>query len=252
MWPEPATDDETVGAPIRSDAELLDHLAARMLEAHDGAWPRVARARRIALGTVVTSDVIAGPGDDDLALVELELVDGGRATGVWVLPREMTSETVTLPLEGTVGHALLDELPPELAAVAPDAYGMAPIHPLLLPDDGDVAAALACRLASLPALGGGPLQILLGGLVRRADREVSQALRAFAFEGPPGADTLLARAALARLGDPVAIRALDVDALSFHVLDYFDLVTFHTDDGRLGMIRAPSREAPLPWEPHGR
>jgi hypothetical protein len=161
----------------------------------------------------------------------------------------MTSETVTLPMVGTVGHALLEAAPPELAGIA--TFHLAPIHPLLLPDDVGVAAALGPRIESLRTLGGGPLQILLGGLVRAADRRMSDALRAFVREGAPGADTLLARAALARLGDPVAIEALDVDAVSPHVFDYFELVMFHAEDGRLGMIRAPSREAPLPWEPYG-
>jgi hypothetical protein len=288
-WPAPGTDDTSAGAPIDHDAALLEHLAARMLDARAGVRSRVARADAIVLGRVERSDVVPHqPSAVSLADAELRAVavdDGGgpalyinlvaatverwivgtsgSAIGVWVEPRELVGE-IGLPLVGTIGIVVLEPLPDtvvgrELARAVPGAHALTPAEPLLLPHDSAVATALGflAPASSRDGLGralrelhGGPLHIVLGAIVQQPSAEGEAALRARVTAGAPDADTLLVRAALARLADPAAFAGFDRDAIPVQVFDYFQLVTFHSDDAQLGLVRGPSTATPLPWVPY--
>src|SRR5262249_9987000 len=142
------------------------------------------------------------------------------------------------------------------------AHALTPAEPLLLPS-GDPAVANALELldpkvrtrehldAALRDLHGGPLHIVLGAIVRDPSAVGREALRPRGTSHALDADTLLARAALARLGDPAAFAGFDRDAIPWQVFGYFHLRIWHTDDAHLGMVRAPSIETPLPWAPYG-
>lgn len=277
--------------PIADGDALLRHVSARMFSER-GAWARVARASAIAHGSVTRSEAIAhdpspefladsairylaedGPGGRALFVDVIELAverwivgrGGATATAAWVAPSTVSHDTVTLPLPGSAGVVLLEALPAttlgrELGRAVPGAYGVALEVPLILPDDGDLSAALAFVPSDKPpasaetlarALGvrGGALQVLLGALTRTHGPEVAAALRARVIAGGDDADTLLVRAALARLGDrDAALAGLDFHALGPELLAPFDLVA-HDDEDDHRVVVGPEVHTPLSWQP---
>jgi len=280
------------GVPSQSidgNEELLQHLAARLFTAPEGLWPRVTRAKAIVRGSVTRSEVIAhppgksfladpelrelapdGPGGRQLFISVVEVTTerwisgtgGAIATGIWLSPETVTSETVTLPLVGSAGIVLLERLPAtalgrELGQAVPGAYAIAPLRPIVLPDDdGELTTALdlvrseppsAATLAQALSLHGGGLHVVLGVAVRAHTDGVVSALRARVIAGSDDADTLLVRAALARLGErEAALAGLDSNRIKAEVLQALGIIALDKDTVRLGLV-GPTVTTPLPW-----